>query len=261
GFNDFIAKPIELSILDRVIKTWLPQELIRSVKYDTNSEETNTVAAVESDSFRQLINTEKALTYAGNNQNSYYEVLYSYYEKGPEYKRALEDYFTQQDWHNYVIGVHALKSSSLSVGAEHLSELAKALELAGKAGEYQTILDGHEEVVQLYGRVLAEIEKYLETNGYFAKRAEESKEASPGELREINRESFEEYMEQIRTACDNFDEEGIVSAAEELCSCSLNGTALKEYFAEVKKLAGDFEYDQALEAANKAAEEIMRVLG
>ena len=28
GFDDFIAKPIELSALDRVLKMWLPKELM-----------------------------------------------------------------------------------------------------------------------------------------------------------------------------------------------------------------------------------------
>lgn len=261
GFNDFIAKPIELSVLDRVIKTWLPAERIKTEKYDPEGEEVQDAPQIiDSDSFRQLINVEKALVYAGNSQENYFEVLNSYFEKGEEYKKALEDYFAQQDWHNYVIGVHALKSSSLSIGAENLSELAKTLEFAGKAGEYETIMDGHGEVIRLYGEVLSEVEKYLEINGYFAKASEEMKESVLEELKEITQEGFQEYVEQIKNACENFDEEGIVSATEELCAYSLNGIILKKYFAEVKRLAGDFEYDQALEATNKAAEEIMRVL-
>ena len=261
GFNDFIAKPIELSVLDRVIKSWLPAELIKTAKYETDGEGEQTSATViESTRFRELIKVEKAMVYAGNSQENYFEILNSYLEKGEEYKKALEQYFVQQDWHNYVIGVHALKSSSLSIGALDLSELAKTLEFAGKAGEYQTITDYHGQVIKLYGEVLAEVAKYLEANGYFAKK-EEAKESAPRELKELTEEGFRDLIEQIRNACENFDEEGIVSVAEELSISSLKGIALKKYFADVKKLAGDFEYDQALEAANKATEEIMRVLG
>ena len=49
-----------------------------------------------------------------------------------------------------------------------------------------------------------------------------------------------------------------MAAAEELEQYSLNGTSLKSYFAEVAQLARDFEYEQALEAAEKAASELMQ---
>ena len=99
----------------------------------------------------------------------------------------------------------------------------------------------------------------MEINGYFDRQEAASKETISQDLREINRADFEKYMEQVKAACDNFDEEGIVAVAEELRCCSLNGVVLADYFTEVKKLAGDFEYEQALITAEKAAEEIMRV--
>lgn len=54
--------------------------------------------------------------------------------KGTEKADYIERLFEERSWKNYVIEVHALKSTSLSIGAAKLSELAKKLELAGKAG-------------------------------------------------------------------------------------------------------------------------------
>ncbi|MCC8042210.1 MAG: response regulator, partial [Oscillospiraceae bacterium] len=39
GFNDFLAKPIELSALDRVLKTWLPESLIEKAAKDTHGKD------------------------------------------------------------------------------------------------------------------------------------------------------------------------------------------------------------------------------
>ena len=56
----------------------------------------------------------------------------------------------QGDWKTYVLKVHALKSTSLTIGAEELSEQAKALELAGKGGDMAFILENNERMLQLY---------------------------------------------------------------------------------------------------------------
>ena len=48
-------------------------------------------------------------------------------------------YYNNEDWENYTIKVHALKSSARLVGAMKLSKEAEALEMAGKAGDISFI--------------------------------------------------------------------------------------------------------------------------
>jgi len=108
--------------------------------------------------------------------------------------------------------------------------------------------------------VLEAIEKYLIDNGRLDEEAEASSESADNEKEPITREIFMDYLERIKSACEDFDEEGILAAVEGLQTYSLNGVSMKKYFAEVKKFAGDFEYEQALRAAEKAAEEVMREL-
>ena len=252
GFNDFIAKPIELSILDRALKNWLPEELIISSSQDYEEEE---VAAIATEKDSLHINHDKGLGYAGGSKEVYLEVLDVYARNGKKGRESLDKRFTEKDWEHYVIEVHALKSSSLSIGAEVLSELARELEFAGKDGKYEIIEEKQEELSKLYGEVLEEAEKYLQENDY-AQEAEA--EAVPEEnLQEITTEEFAFCMDNIRAACDSFDGEAMVAAAESLFHCSLNGKALKPYFVKVKMLASDFEYEQALEEAEKAAVSII----
>jgi len=135
GFNDFLAKPIELSALDRVLKTWLPESLIEKAAKDTHgkdsgSEKSEPVTYEAS----EYINPNTGIFYTGGNKEAYFEILAFYVNKGTEKADYIERLFEERSWKNYVIEVHALKSTSLSIGAAKLSELAKKLELAGKAG-------------------------------------------------------------------------------------------------------------------------------
>ena len=262
GFNDFIAKPIELSLLARSLKTWLPKEHIVSSFTDMvepdnvkneqyNEQQEETLKEISADS---NINYSKGLVYTGGNKAVYLEVLKVYAGNGEVAKESLDKRFEEENWADYVIEVHALKSSSLSVGAETLSELAKELELAGKEGNYSLIKEKHAELSELYKEVVLEAYQYLEANGVVIQDICEDEDTQ--ELNTITSEQFTDYIERIKVACDNFDGDEVAFIADEMCKCSFKETPLKQYFAEVKKLAEDFEYEQAQEAAVKAASDI-----
>ena len=53
--------------------------------------------------------------------------------------------------------VHALKSTSLGIGAKELSEMAKEQEKAGKENNTEYLLENHGKLMDAYGRVLDEI--------------------------------------------------------------------------------------------------------
>ena len=60
--------------------------------------------------------------------------------------------------------MHALKSTSLSIGVESLSEQAKSLELAAKDNNIDEIRAGHGDLMAAYQKVRAEISKWLEAS-------------------------------------------------------------------------------------------------
>ena len=59
------------------------------------------------------------------------------------------------NWKNYTTGVHALKSTALTIGAKELSAQAKALEAAGKKTDEAFIRAHHAAVMALYAEVAA----------------------------------------------------------------------------------------------------------
>ncbi len=253
GFNDFLAKPIETALLDRILRTWLPENLLittstlvkdekvngDSVLIDTEGKKDNNKNEVE-----ELLDFEKGLLYAGGSEEGYYDILDVYINNSEEYKQSLINRFQTQDWKNYTTEVHALKSSSLSIGAVQISELAKTLEMAGKEGRYEIIREHHEKVISLYDKVVELAKMYLNDKGY-QKEIMITEEVQ--DMKVITIEEFKEYMKQIIEACENFDDVETARLAEEMCHYCVNQVSLAKYFGKVKKYANDFEYDAALE--------------
>lgn len=55
--------------------------------------------------------------------------------------------------------MHALKSTSLTIGADELAEHAKALESALKEGNISFVKEHHEEVMQEYDKLIEQLRK------------------------------------------------------------------------------------------------------
>ncbi|MBE7003162.1 MAG: DegV family EDD domain-containing protein [Ruminococcaceae bacterium] len=81
-----------------------------------------------------------------------------FYKKIGEDADTIESLWHGGDLQNYTIKVHALKSAARTIGALELSERAKAMEDAGKAGDTVSIDEKTPELLKLY-RSYAEIFK------------------------------------------------------------------------------------------------------
>ena len=81
--------------------------------------------------------------------------------ENPEHFKEISEEYAEESWKNYQIHTHALKSTSLNIGAEKLSEHAKALELAAKNADYSYIREHHAEVMVEYEALLLELQNGL----------------------------------------------------------------------------------------------------
>ncbi len=160
GFNDFLAKPIEIVELDKILKTWLPKEYIIPIGLERQKEKKiqNEMVSPKKET---VISISEGLQHTFGNEELYYQVLDMYVESGLEKQGYINQLFEAKDWKNYIIEVHALKSSSQSIGALSLFELAKKLEFAGKAGEYNVIEHENAILSDLYGQVIEEAKNIL----------------------------------------------------------------------------------------------------
>ena len=74
-------------------------------------------------------------------------------------KAEIINLYETANWADYTVKVHALKSTSLTIGAERLAEQARVLEQAGKQGNIEYIRHCHHELLRLYDEVCETIDQ------------------------------------------------------------------------------------------------------
>ena len=141
GFTDYMTKPIEGKKLEEMILHYLPQELVENVEItmddgimtlDENGEVESNQAEAEREKFSSVtgISLDAALKYTGGAE-VLEQTLKEFYKNIDKKADEIEGFVGNEDWRNYTIWVHALKSSARLIGAEKLSEDAKYLEKCG----------------------------------------------------------------------------------------------------------------------------------
>ncbi len=255
GFQDFMPKPIELSTLDKILKTWLPKNLQQKTvsSEETKPEQKPPLLLNQSDTLNGRIDIKLGMFYTGGNPEAYISILSSYIDKGTAKLERIRLLYEQKDWKNYIIDVHALKSSSLSIGAKELSEHAKELEAAGKEGNYPLIAEKTLPMLELYQEVIESGQAYLKEIDEKTDNSSDapSIEQSPADQTpEIELDKLSEIIGRILKAGDDFDSDEMTAACREAAGYAFQGEALKPYFDTVISYIEDFEYEEACKAAS-----------
>ncbi len=175
GFDNYLSKPIEGKLLEEMLKEYMPFEKMQMMAGDElvyltefllfPDDEEETKKSEKNENFC-LLDTELGLKYSMNSEEMYVEFLQIYCDLKEEKQTTLKEAMETEDWKNYVIAVHSLKSTSLSIGGKTVSELAAKLEKAGKDGDISYILENHEEAMELYNKTAEEAALYLEKAAY-----------------------------------------------------------------------------------------------
>lgn len=158
GMNDFVAKPIEMRIMDRTLRRWLPADKIISNKNaaETLLQEEQISDAKMNPKINPLlwqmegIDVVVGMKYSGEDASLYREVLSDYMDTIEEKADIIERAVECGDLETYTIEVHSLKSTSKSIGAMELSELAKDLENNGKNREWGPIIARTPALLSMY---------------------------------------------------------------------------------------------------------------
>ena len=226
GMNDFVAKPIESRVLVSKIKQWLPGKKQRRIESREKGRERKQEQAAKRIAIPQL-DIDHALQLLGN-EELFWQVLKEYARTISKKARTIEQYFKAEDWKNYTIETHALKSSSRQIGAMELSELAAKMEQAGKNNDIEFIRAHHRGLMERYRAYEPILAKYIE---------DPEEEKKPKTV--YDAEKVLEYLDSMQDAVDNLDMddmERIIGLLDQIILKDMETQCLKKMKEAVEEL-------------------------
>jgi signal transduction histidine kinase/CheY-like chemotaxis protein len=180
GFNDFLAKPIDVSKLDEMLGKWIPKE---KRKRKEKNEELET--AKKQFPFPAIpgVDTAKGIAMTGGTEAGFRTVLSLFRADTEERLSLLQAVPSAAKLPEFVTQVHALKSASASIGAAQVSAQAEKLEAAGKVADLVFIQENLGNFAKSLAELAQNIRAALETTAPEADGA--SQEAAAALLRDL----------------------------------------------------------------------------
>ncbi|MBR4726107.1 MAG: response regulator [Lachnospiraceae bacterium] len=260
GFNDFLSKPIELTKLEDILAYYLPDEKIITIK--NNAAAYNEIMSKQKDEPLKAeasadegeaapftvegLDMEQALFYSGNSYDTLKDILNVFFDDGTKKLDLLVKYIEEEDFENYRIEIHAVKSLCKGVGAEELSEKALRLENACKEGDYEYVRNNAQEAYTDYVLLLGRIGEALSD----INNTQENEAVSTGKpLLEVK-----EQLLCIKLLLSEFEENTAIKLADDLNGRSLD-ESLKEKIDQINKMLHLYDYDGASEMIGEILDE------
>lgn len=170
--KDKEAEKVKLAVSNKAEEKEKPPEMdIAGKREESQEDNSNLDEALEegvlergtSVSYTSLksvgVNVKIGLDYCCGDEDFYMEMLQMFQSQSADKKAEIIALYEAADWANYAVKVHALKSTSLTIGAERLSAYAKLLEHAGKKEDVKYIRKNHLEFLRMYDEVCEGIAK------------------------------------------------------------------------------------------------------
>ncbi|MBP3690862.1 MAG: response regulator, partial [Schwartzia sp.] len=179
GFAAYISKPIDSMLLEATLVKYLPTDKIRPGPADEESTEPTAAESEAEDTKKQDtgdLDIEQGMKYNGGMVDMYKAVLGLFIKLRPDKQKQMKEHLDAEAWKDYATMLHALKSTSMTIGGQKCSDAAKKLELAGKkcfaedASDEEKqeaawyIRSHHERTMALYDKLAQDAERWLNKN-------------------------------------------------------------------------------------------------
>ncbi len=176
GFDDYMSKPISGKLLEEMLAKHLPKGKViytdAPQEKAAQAEDTFAAAAFEEEQRapeEPLLDIALGIRYCADSEEMYCEILGIFCDMRDDKIKELENALSTENWYDYTVAIHALKSNSLNVGGKPLSKRCLELEMAGKRIKAEEdiqesiafIRENHSVAMELYEQTLAEAGKYL----------------------------------------------------------------------------------------------------
>jgi PAS domain S-box-containing protein len=196
------------------------------------------------------LNTKKGIRMTGGVRDSYIDTLSIFQKDGFEKIRTIKECLTNDDTALYTTHVHGLKSICASIGADHLSSSAEALEEAGKKGDIEFIKANSD-------KFLLSLELMLKNLG---RAIEETKAAQRDKLGPVDIKVVKETLTSLKSAIERLDLRVTDRSMESLQGLT-RGSEMDAAVANIYSKILMAEYEDAIPVIEKLLGELDMTLG
>lgn len=260
GLNDFISKPIQLQQLEKVLAKWLPAKLVSYIEakkpvsnYDESLDLLGIIevpieseAAEQSDEFLiPNVDVKAGLALCGGSAEAYIAVMKTFVETAEESILRIENFAQNRNYKDYTTEVHGLKSSSLSIGAKELSEMARQLEMAGRREDYRQIMYETPTLIARYTDVVEHIRPFVETEKH-------SEAGKPP----IDVGVLKAKLDEVLEAIDNLDSPEAIKILDALLEFSFPTEEISGEIENARRYVDNFAYEKAEDAVRRVWEKV-----
>ena len=178
------------------------------------------------------LDVSKGIGYTGN-EEKYISAIQRFYRNHEKNRLKIEEYLAAEDYENFMITVHAMKSNSRMIGALTLGDMFEELETAARSGNTGLIDHKTPSVLSAYDDLIEKIRPLGEMDT-----------VKPAD--EISAEEALTTANKLLTALDDFDDELSKELALKLTGYPFRITQ-KELLTQAIGYINDFLYDEAAE--------------
>ena len=252
GFKDFLTKPIDANLLEKMILSHLPKDLVQITEQTESSrQQKSEMSDGEKENLDRLeekgLHTQAGLQYCSGDIEFYHAML-TKFAKGAEGKMTdIRDAFQREDHKNYQVMVHALKSTSKMIGANTLSEMAKDMEDAAKRQDTAYIKENHEALLTKYRETVQSLFDVLSP----PEAGPSGKDSSAGT--EISKDELLEYLSELKKSLDTFEADKAETLLMEMDKLVYRDSSVSELLHDARQDVENFE----LGAAGEKVEALM----
>ncbi|MCR5099426.1 MAG: response regulator [Lachnospiraceae bacterium] len=227
GFDDYLTKPIDPVMLEETMRSYLPEDMVEV--YEVSAQQQEPLPEELKVLADGPIDAVSGIKNAGS-VKSYMPLLKIFYESIDDRAGEIKRYYDAEDYKNYTVKVHALKSSARIVGAADFGEEAQRLEDAGKAGDIDYIRAHHEAFMDEY-------------EGYKTLLSQVFKPSVEDDNRpEADEEMIAFVFEEARSAAEDMDCDRLEAIFEETSAYRIPVSNAEKY-ERIREAASQFDYE------------------
>lgn len=243
GMDDYLSKPMHMEQLGQVLRKYIKEDRIFAEKQKVVPELVMGYTPEQERFLQRLVGFEvkQGLYHCMEDISIFISVVRSYYEDSLEAR--IEETYLSRDFENYTIYVHALKSTSKSIGAMRLAEMAYQLELAGKRADEDFIRENHVVCMDVYREHLEIVKVALSElgNEMHSKMQDEKKV-------QMNVQAVDAFFGELKAALDDMNPQKIETAVESLAMVSFKNPESNDVFVKIKGQVANFDFMEARES-------------